>query len=102
MELQVLNGTTNCDNFYHKHEIIEEMEDCIFNVIENERNEAIRNSPFFGLMLDETCDIGIEKKLAIYIRYVEPDTGVVKVCFSGNEHITDCTALGFESAVLNF
>ena len=31
-----------------------------------------------GLMLDETCDISIEKKLAIYTRYVNSETDSVK------------------------
>jgi len=31
----------------------------------------IAESPFFGLVLEETCDINVEKKLVVYIRYLK-------------------------------
>ncbi|KAG1653606.1 Transmembrane protein C17orf113 [Nymphon striatum] len=102
MQLQVNNGITNCDNFYKKHEVVEEMQECIYTVLDDDMTDAINTSPYYGVMLDETCDVTIEKKLAIYIRYLNPTTGQVHVSFAGNEHITDCTALGIENALIEF
>ncbi|KAG1686926.1 Transmembrane protein C17orf113 [Nymphon striatum] len=102
MQLQVNNGITNCDDFYKKHEVVEEMQECIYTVLDDDMTDAINTSPYYGVMLDETCDVTIEKKLAIYIRYLNPTTGQVHVSFAGNEHITDCTALGIENALIEF
>lgn len=53
-------------------------------------------------MLDETCDVNIEKKMAVYIRYVDCTSGEVHVCFAGNEHATECSASGIENDLLAF
>lgn len=50
--------------------------------------------------MDETCDISVHKKLAIYVRYVE--NGEVSVAFVGNDQITNCTAAGMETTLLDF
>lgn len=41
-----------------------------------------------------------QKKLAIYVRYIQ--NGEAMVSFLGNEHITDCTAAGVETALIDF
>ena len=60
----------------------------------------INNSPYLVVMLDETCDISVEKKLAIYIRFIE--NGQATVAFLGNKHITDSKASGIKDALVEF
>ena len=48
---------------------------CVEDNLIKEPNDP--RTPFIGLMLDETCDISIEKKLGIYARYVNSETGAV-------------------------
>ena len=53
MHVQVLNGIT-CD-YYKKPEILSEFEQCFENVIEKNLIVRINESPYLGIMLDETC-----------------------------------------------
>jgi hypothetical protein len=69
-------------------------------VLSTDLIKKIKGSKFIGVMLDETCDISVHKKLAIYVRYIY--NGEISVAFVGNEQITDCTAAGIESALLEF
>ena len=59
---------------------------------------SINNSPYLGVMLDETCDISVEKELAIYFRFIE--NGKATVAFLGNKHIIDCKASRIEDALV--
>ncbi len=99
MELQVLNGA-KCENYYKSSNIVSEFEQCILEVTEAELLEKIKASNYVGIMLDESCDISVEKKLAIYVRFIE--NGVPSVAFIGNKRITDCTAGGIEAALVDF
>ena len=63
------------------------MKTAIFDPIEKGLIKDINESLFFAVMLDETCDITIEKKIVIYGRYLTD--GKVLVAFLGNKHITD-------------
>ena len=98
MHVQVLNGVS-CD-YYKKTEILSEFELCFKNVAEQDLINRINNSPYLVVMLDETCDISVEKKLAIYIRFIE--NGQATVAFLGNKHITDSEASGIEDALVEF
>ena len=73
MELQAANGCSDASAFYKKPEIVSEMESvlakCIGDNLIKELNDS--HTPFIGL--DKTRDISIEKKLAIYARYVNSD-----------------------------
>lgn len=64
--------------FYTKPEIVTEMEECLFEAIEQSLMQDIKDSPYFGIMLDETCDISVEKKLVIYVKYIKKQQGL---CF---------------------
>ncbi|XP_045172073.2 zinc finger protein 862-like [Mercenaria mercenaria] len=99
MELQQLNGV-EIDTYYTKPEIVSEMECSIYNVIEDNMLNDIKSSEFMGIMLDETCDISIEKKLVIYIRYIKD--GKIRVSYAGNQRVTDCTAEGIKTALVDF
>ena len=98
MYLQTLNSI-NCD-FYKRPQIVSEFEEIIEKTIDKSLLDKIDQSEYLGLMLDETCDISVHKKLAIYIRYLV--NGEVFVAFVGNRQITDCTASGIETALIDF
>ncbi|XP_033725145.1 zinc finger protein 862-like [Pecten maximus] len=100
MELQRVNGCSAADDYYKKPEIIVEMETAIADVIEKNVINDIKNSPFFGVMLDETCDISVGKKLVICVRYIKE--GKVVVAYIGNKQITDCTANGIKTSLCEF
>ena len=57
MELQKANGCENADIFYSKPEVVGEMELVLSDQIEKNLIKDITNSPFFGIMLDETCSV---------------------------------------------
>ena len=80
------------------------MESVLAKCVEDNLIKQLNDShtPFIELMLDETCDICIEKKLAIYARYVYSETGSAKTSFLGNKTITNCTASGIKDALCEF
>lgn len=45
----------------------------------------IKESPFLGIMLNEKCDISVEKKLDSYIKFIHD--GKASVARLGNKHI---------------
>jgi len=97
MTLQKDNGCDFADVFYKKPDVVSEMETVLYEQIQTALLENINTSAFFGLMLDETCDINIEKKLAIYIKDCKP-----VVSYLENKHIQDCTAEGIQVALCDF
>ena len=97
MQLQCLNGL-KCD-FYKRPQIIMEFEECIEKPLFKNLLEKMEKSDYIGVMLDETCDISIHKKLAIYVRYLVD--GEASVAFLCNKQITDCTANGIETALIH-
>lgn len=99
MELQKLNGVPT-ETYYSKPAIVTEMECAITHVIEDQLFKNIKSSPYIGVMLDETCDISIDKKLVDYIRYIK--SGKSQVAYVGNEKISDCTAEGIKTALTSF
>ena len=100
MKLQQVNGCTHADDYYKKPEIVCEMETVLSDQIEKSLLRNITNSPYIGLMLDETCDITVEKKLVIYCRYIKE--GQVYTAYVGNKRVTDCTAEGLKVALCDF
>ena len=101
MELQAAHGCSDAFVFYKNPEIVSEMESVLAKCVEDNLIKEVNDShtPFIGLMLDETCNIFIEKKLAIYARYVNSETGSVITSFVGNKRITNCTASGMKDAL---
>ena len=43
----------------------------MYNQIEKSLITDINGSPFFGVMLDETCDITREKHPCTYVKYIK-------------------------------
>lgn len=100
MKLQQENGCSLADDYYKKPEIIVEMESVLSDQIEKNVFDEILDSPYFGLMLDETCDINVEKKLVIYVRYIKD--GKSCTSYLGNKRVTDCTAEGLKVALCEY
>ena len=104
MELQAAHGCSDAFAFYKNPEIVSEMESVLAKCVEDNLIKELNDShtPFIGLMLDETFNIFIEKKLAIYARYVNSETGSVNTSFVGNKRITNCTASGMKDTLCEF
>ena len=47
------------------------MECVLSNTIEKKVIDDMKASKFIGIMLDETCDISIDKKIVFYIKYIK-------------------------------
>jgi len=71
MELQAAIGCSDASVFYKKPEIFSEMESVLAKCVEDNLIKKLNDSrtPFIGLMLDETCDVSIEKKLGNTVQY---------------------------------
>ena len=65
-------------------QVIMEFEESIETVLEKELLSKINSSDYLGIMLNETCDITVEKKLAVYVKFLV--NGEANVAFVGNEH----------------
>ena len=57
--LQVLNGA-RCDSYYKRLQVMV-FEELIDTVLEKEFLSKINSSDYLGIMVDETCDITVEK-----------------------------------------
>ena len=51
-----------------------DMLDSIVTVIRNRTDNKLLTSPFVSLFIDESTDIAVRKKLAIYARVLDPET----------------------------
>ena len=100
MKLQQENGCSLADEYYTKPEIVSEMEYVLADQVEQSLLNDILDSRFFGLMLDETCDINVEKKLCVYVKYIKK--GRAFTSYLGNKRVTDCTALGLKNALCEY
>ena len=76
------------------------MEYVLADQVEQSLLNDILDSRFFGLMLDETCDINVEKKLCVYVKYIKK--GRAFTSYLGNKRVTDCTALGLKNALCEY
>ena len=85
IELQAPNGCPDLDNVgpYHHHPVVTEMEQCIADVISKDIKQSIHASPFVSLLIDETVNVTIHKKLIVFIRYAD-ENGCAKTVFKGN------------------
>ena len=66
VNLQITNGCNDFKNITHQHHShVTEMVEIIFPCIEGKTISILRESPFVGVLLDETSDIRVYKKLVI-------------------------------------
>ena len=89
IELQAPNGCPDLDNVgpYHHHPVVTEMEQCIADVISKDIKQSIHVSPFVSLLIDETVNVTIHRKLIVFIRYAD-ENGCAKTVFKGNYTVT--------------
>ena len=93
MKLQRINGLQSLKNateLYTHHQSVSEMEKCLADVTNAEIKEKLNGSDFVGIIIDETLNCTLDKKLILYAR-CETD-GIVENLFLGNYTINNGTA----------
>ena len=68
--------TTN--DVYKHNTSYDAFQDSIVSVLDENLKKSIANSPFIGLMADETSDICVNKKLIVYVKVIEKGYTVTK------------------------
>jgi len=72
----------------------------IASVLDREVQCGVQKSGYFGLIVDESTDITVHKKLAVCVRYVDDGNMVTK--FLTNVKPESATAASIVSAVKDF
>ena len=75
---------------YSHEDVVEEMEIALAKATVDRIKEKIYGSPYVGVIIDETVNVTIDKKLIVYLRIVE--NGKAKTIFMGNFTVYDGTA----------
>ena len=97
LELQRKNGLdTKYQNISPK--TVTEMQEAICNVLTENLVSNINHSPVYSIMLDESTDITVEKKLSICVRYVNKK-GKAETTFLCNVPLADGCAHTIVSTV---
>ena len=94
--LQVSNGAQHLDTAYTSHTSVESMEEAIFDTVFEEVRKDIQEAPCVGVMLDETTDLSVKKKLIVCVRIINNE-GVPKNYMIANKVI----AAGDASTILS-
>lgn len=89
---------------YHSRATVEEFQESLFEVLESELVDKVKNSQFFSILCDESTDISNTKKLIIYMRLIDSDTFVASTHFLGNVTVegSSCTAVVLFDLIMNF
>ena len=90
MKLQEFNGAPT-STYYMHHSAVDEMITSIDSVLLKSMKEEIRDAPFVSIIVDESTDIAVFKKLIMYLQYVDHG-GNVKVTFLKDADVQDGTA----------
>ena len=72
---------------YHDEKACGEMVFGISSVIQRKVLEKVRDSPFFGLMIDESTDISVQGHLVVFVTFLEASLPIT--CFLGLLWIVD-------------
>ena len=88
---------------YTSKRIVAEFLQCLSSVIESEKLDNLKRSPFFSLMTDESTDISVLKQLVIVAKYILP-SGKIETSFLHIHvgDIDDGTAETIEGAIVAF
>eukprot|EP00731_Ephydatia_muelleri_P030129 Em0021g652a len=86
---------------YTSKRIVAELLQCLSSVIESEKLDNLKCSPFFSLMTDESTDISVLKQLVIVAKYILP-SGKIETSFLHIGDIADGTAETIEGAIVAF
>ncbi|KAL2095484.1 hypothetical protein ACEWY4_010203 [Coilia grayii] len=78
------------DGIYRHGDSVDDMEKALEDVVMEQLCEKLKNSDFIGLIIDETVNITVNKKLIIYLKL--EIKGNVETCFLGNYDVDSGTA----------
>ena len=99
MELQKLNGAPITTHLNH-HEQVEEMIAACSKTLEATLKRATDAADFISIIVDESCDVAVLKKLIIYVKPVVD--GKVQVMFAENKDVPDGKAATISAAAVDF
>jgi len=69
MDVQIcLKSVTLTGGLYRYNSIAAELQTCIAKVCKEDAVKRIQKSPYVGLMLDESLDIAVQKKLVLFFK----------------------------------
>ncbi|XP_064648743.1 zinc finger protein 862-like [Lineus longissimus] len=77
-----------------------ELLEILASEVEESLLEDIQKSPFFSLMMDETCDVAVKKNLALACRYFDTEEGIVQNAFVQDMFVPDGSADTIYEAVV--
>ena len=80
---------------------IQDIQMSLLHVLDEEMKSELSETKYYGLIIDESTDLSIHKKLVVYIRYVCPIEICVKTKLVGNIRIPDGTASTIVTEVIN-
>lgn len=62
------------------------------DVLTNTLKQELSDVKYCGLIVDESTDLSVHKKLIIYVRFVNVTTQDIETCLVGNVRISDSTS----------
>ncbi|XP_042610690.1 zinc finger protein 862-like [Cyprinus carpio] len=78
------------DGKYCHSDSVDDMEKALEHIVVEQIREKLKNSDFIGIIIDETVNITVNKKLIIYLKL--EIKGKVETCFLGNYDVDSGTA----------
>ncbi|CAM4347987.1 unnamed protein product [Leuciscus chuanchicus] len=78
------------DGIYCHSDSVDDMERALEHVVVEQIREKLKNSDFIGIIIDETVNITVNKKLIVYLKL--EIKGKVETCFLGNYDVDSGTA----------
>ena len=100
---QIVNGCSDLkksDGIYKHNSTAAELQHCISEVCIEDALKRIKHSPLVDLMLDESIDIAVQKKLVLFFNILV--LRKAKIEFAANVEFKDGKAETIYSAVLNY
>ena len=91
-------GSDVQQGYYKDQNATQEMQDCLVSVRREESYTRIRQSSYTGLMIDESLDVVVQKKMILCVRIAEDEGGKVEA--RANIERNDREAETIVSAVL--
>ena len=85
---------------YKWHGAVSDMQNSIADVCREEVKMKLQKANYFGLMLDESLDIAVEKKLVLFCKFFHENKVVVQ--FGANVVVTDGKAETIYRAIISF
>ncbi|KAJ8372405.1 hypothetical protein AAFF_G00289800 [Aldrovandia affinis] len=80
----------SCEGIYRHSDSVDDMEKALEDIVVKQLDDKLKGSDFIGLIIDETVNITVDKKLIIYVKL--EIKGRVETCFLGNYDVHSGTA----------